>query len=79
MALRSWSERIADVSGPKQLNMLDYADDMPIGGNSISVIQGRIYNTPGNTILNTPSSSGLYELPGRYVWTSEPLDTSDKF
>jgi hypothetical protein len=78
MALRPWSERTADVSGPKQVNIFDYVQDAPIGGNNTTVPLGKIYDTPGNTVMNTPLGA-LYELPGRYVWHQDPLDTSEKY
>lgn len=78
MALPPWSERTADISGPRQISIYQFTDDVPIGGNAATVRTTKIYDTPGNTPMNR-AKGGLQELPGRYVWTSEPLDTSQNY
>ena len=78
MALPPWRERTADLSGPRPFDIHDFTEDVLIGGNSATVPQTKIYDTPGNTPMNR-AKGNLYELPGRYVWTSEPLDSSEKY
>lgn len=78
MALPPWSERTAVVAGPQPMNIFDYTEDAPIGGNNTTSPAAKIYNTPGNTPMNRVKGN-LYELPGRYKWTQEVMDTSQKY
>lgn len=60
----------SEITGP--FNPYDYTTDVQLGNNNATVVQGKIYNTPGNTWLNRAKGRTV-ELPGKYSWKGDPF------